>query len=69
MFPTQKNLEKLGRHAMSGDAIAAARAAKIVPVQPVMEKSADGVRYMRIPMDADYGGELFEVTNPPAMPD
>ena len=69
VFPTQRNLEKLGRHATSSAAMAAARAAKIVTVLPVMEKSASGVRFLRLPAEADYGGELFEATNPPSMPD
>ncbi len=69
VFPTQKNLEKLGRHTTAQAAVAAARAAKIVTVLPVMEKSAAGVRFLRLPAEADYGGTLFEVTNPPAMPD
>lgn len=69
VFPTQKNLEKLGRHATAAAAIAAARVAKIVTVQPVFEKSEAGVRFLRLPLEADYGGDLFEVTNPPAMPD
>ena len=69
VFPTQKNLEKLGRHSTPSAALEAARAAKIVTVMPIMEKSENGVRLMRIPADADYGGELFEVSNPPAMPD
>lgn len=69
VFPTQKNLEKLGRNATSAAALAAARAAKIVTVLPVLEKSEAGVRFLRLPAAADYGGELFEATNPPAMPD
>ena len=69
VFPTQKNLEKLGRHATAQAALAAARAGRIVTVLPVMEKSEAGVRFLRLPIEADYGGDLFEVTNPPAMPD
>jgi 8-oxo-dGTP pyrophosphatase MutT (NUDIX family) len=69
VFPTQKNLEKLGRHSTPSAALEAARAAKIVTVMPVMEKSENGVRLMRIPAEADYGGDRFEVSNPPAMPD
>ena len=69
VFPTQKNLEKLGRNSTAETALAAARAAKIVTVIPGMEKSENGVRLMRLPVEADYGGELFEAANPPAMPD
>lgn len=69
VFPTQKNLEKLGRTTSTQAALAAARTAKIVPVMPVMEKSENGVRLMRLPAEADYGGELFEAANAPAMPD
>jgi 8-oxo-dGTP pyrophosphatase MutT (NUDIX family) len=69
VFPTQKNLEKLGRHSTPAAALDAARSAKIVTVMPIMEWSENGVRLMRIPAEADYGGDLFEVSNPPAMPD
>ncbi len=69
VFPTQKNLEKLARHATAEAAMAVARKARIVTVLPVMEKLPNGARRMRLPAEADYGGEFFEVTNPPAMPD
>jgi len=67
VFPTQMNLQKLGRHALSAPAMAAARASRVVTVVPKQEKAGDGTRVMRLPAEADYGGELFEVSNPPSF--
>jgi len=64
-FPTEMNLQKLGRHTLSTPALAAARAARVVTVVTQQEKSAGGVRVLRIPREADYGGELFEVRDTP----
>jgi 8-oxo-dGTP pyrophosphatase MutT (NUDIX family) len=66
-FPTQMNLLKLGRHRSSATAINAARASRVVTVITKQERSANGVRVLRIPLEADYGGELFEVIDPPSM--
>ena len=66
VFATRKNLEKLARHATVAEAVAAARAAKVVRVQPEMVRSGEGWR-IRIPADADYGGELFETRDAPAI--
>ena len=60
-FPTQMNLQKLGRHPSSATAMAAARATRVVTVITKQERAGNGVRYLRIPLEADYGGELFEV--------
>lgn len=68
VFPTQMNLQKLARHPLSVPAMAAARATKVVTVVPKQERAGDGTRVMRLPLEADYGGELFEVSNPPSMP-
>ena len=38
----------------------AARASRVVTVMSKQEKTADGKRMLRLPLDADYGGELFE---------
>ena len=66
VFATRKNLEKLARHATAAEAMAAARAAKVVRVQPEMVRSGEGWR-IRIPAEADYGGELFETLDAPAI--
>ena len=66
VFATRKNLEKLARHATAAEAMAAARAAKVVRVQPEMVRSGEGWR-IRIPAEADYGGGLFETLDAPAI--
>ena len=50
----------------SVESMAAARAAKVVRVQPEMVRSGEGWR-IRIPAEADYGGELFETLDAPAI--
>ncbi len=67
VFPTQMNLEKLARHTLSAPAMATARDSRVVTVVPKQERAGDGKRLMRLPLEADYGGELFEVTNPPSV--
>lgn len=67
VFPTQMNLEKLARHTQTAPAMETARASRVVTVVPKQEKVGDGKRLMRLPLEADYGGELFEVTNPPSV--
>jgi 8-oxo-dGTP pyrophosphatase MutT (NUDIX family) len=67
-FPTQMNLQKLGRHQMSAMAMDAARASRVVTVMSKPERTVDGVRLVRIPLEADYGGELFESPDPPSLP-
>jgi len=66
VFATRKNLEKLARHATVADALAAARAATVVRVQPEMVRAGEGWR-IRIPVEADYGGDTFEVLDAPAI--
>ena len=63
-FPTRMNLQKLGRHPATAKAIDAARASRVVTVMTRPEKTVNGVRILRIPLDADYGGELFESLDP-----
>lgn len=65
-FPTQMNLQKLGRHTTADQAIEVARASPVVAVMTKQERNANGVRVLRIPLEAGYGGELFEVVDPPA---
>ena len=66
VFATRKNLEKLARHATVADAMAAARTASVVRVQPEMVRAGEGWR-ISIPAEAGYGGGLFEVTDAPAI--
>jgi 8-oxo-dGTP pyrophosphatase MutT (NUDIX family) len=65
-FPTQMNLQKLGRHNLRAAALNAARVSRVVTVMTKQERTGDGTRVLRIPEDADYGGELFEVVDEPA---
>jgi 8-oxo-dGTP pyrophosphatase MutT (NUDIX family) len=37
-------------------------------VMTKQERAGDGMRVLRIPLEADYGGELFVVPNPPSIP-
>lgn len=67
VFATRMNLTKLGAFADAAAAMTAARAADVVTVQPVLESYIDGVRKLRIPAEAGYGGELFSITDKPAM--
>ena len=66
VFATRKNLEKLARYATVADAVAAARSAAVVRVQPEMVRAAEGWR-IRIPVEADYGGDTFETLDAPAI--
>lgn len=53
IFPTLRNIEKLGISANVADAISAAEQDTIVPVLPWTEKRQDGV-YLMIPPEAGY---------------
>ncbi|MSO90102.1 MAG: NUDIX hydrolase [Acetobacteraceae bacterium] len=65
VFPTFLNLKKLSRYPSAVTALAAARASRIVTVMPEQVKLDDsGKRHLRLPIEADYGGELFEVDLP-----
>lgn len=66
VFPTRLNLQKLGRWSQAAEAIEAARTATIVTVLPEVTRTETG-RVMRIPIEAGYGGPVFETTEPPAM--
>lgn len=68
VFPTHMNLTKLGRDRTVGAAVASARANPVVTVEPVPLKTENGVRQLRIPIEAGYGGDVFTVSLPPAMP-
>ncbi|MCO6417044.1 NUDIX domain-containing protein [Siccirubricoccus sp. KC 17139] len=59
LFPTRLNLGRLAGAASLEAAMAAARAREVVRVQPVLETDASGARFLRIPVEAGYGGPLF----------
>jgi len=59
-FPTTRNLIKLGKQASVEAALADMRGKPIVTVMPVMTKTATG-RQLRIPKEAGYDGEVFDV--------
>jgi 8-oxo-dGTP pyrophosphatase MutT (NUDIX family) len=59
-FPTTRNLIKLGKQASVRGALEEARGKSIVTVMPVMTR-LNGGRQLRIPREAGYDGELFEV--------
>ena len=59
-FPTTRNLIKLGRHAGVQAAFEDAKGKPIVTVMPIMTK-LNGGRQLRIPREAGYDGEIFEV--------
>lgn len=54
MFPTRLNLEVLARSKTAAEAVAAARAQKVVTVEPRVEERADG-KVLVIPAEAGYG--------------
>ncbi len=66
VFATAKNLEKLGHSRTVHEAMATARAAKVVTVQPRGIRLEGGKRLLRIPMEAGYGGSEFIVDFMPA---
>ena len=59
-FPTTRNLIRLGKQASVRDALEDSKGRDIVTVMPVMTR-LNGGRQLRIPKEAGYDGELFEV--------
>src|SRR6267154_1676053 len=59
-FPTTRNLIRLGKQAGVKAALDDARGKPIVTVMPVMTK-LNGGRQLRIPLEAGYDGDVFEV--------
>jgi 8-oxo-dGTP pyrophosphatase MutT (NUDIX family) len=59
-FPTTRNLIRLGKQATVRAALADSQGKKVVTVMPVMTR-LNGGRQLRIPAEAGYDGELFEV--------
>jgi 8-oxo-dGTP pyrophosphatase MutT (NUDIX family) len=59
-FPTTRNLIKLGKQPNVKAALDDSRGKSVVTVTPVMTRN-NGGRQLRIPAEAGYDGELFEV--------
>jgi 8-oxo-dGTP pyrophosphatase MutT (NUDIX family) len=64
VFATRMNLVKLSRSKTVSDALAAARAAPVVTVTPVIEKTNAGP-FIQIPEAAGYGGTRFAARDIP----
>jgi 8-oxo-dGTP pyrophosphatase MutT (NUDIX family) len=60
-FPTTRNLVKLGKQPSVKAALDDSRGKKVVTVVPVLTKLAGGGRQLRIPLEAGYDGDVFEV--------
>jgi 8-oxo-dGTP pyrophosphatase MutT (NUDIX family) len=54
IFPTRMNLARLGRSATVAEAIASARASRIVTVLPRVTRGPDGAPVLQIPPEAGY---------------
>jgi 8-oxo-dGTP pyrophosphatase MutT (NUDIX family) len=59
-FPTTRNLIRLGKQGSVRAALSDSRDKKVVTVMPMMTK-LNGGRQLRIPLEAGYDGEVFEV--------
>ena len=59
-FPTTRNLIRLGKQPSVKAALEDSRGKQVVTVMPVMTK-LNGGRQLRIPREAGYDGEVFEV--------
>lgn len=59
-FPTTRNLIRLGKQDSVKAALDDSRGRNVVTVTPVMTKTATG-RQLRIPLEAGYDGDVFEV--------
>lgn len=60
-FPTTRNLIRLGKQPDVRAALEDVRGKPIVTVTPVMTRLGNGGRQLRIPAEAGYDGEVFEV--------
>jgi 8-oxo-dGTP pyrophosphatase MutT (NUDIX family) len=63
-FPTTRNLIKLGKQAGVAAALESARHASVVTVMPQVIRHGDK-RQLRIPIEAGYDGEVFEMSGIP----
>src|SRR5882724_460846 len=59
-FPTTRNLIKLGKQASVRAALDDSRGKSVVTVTPIMTRN-NGGRQLRIPLEAGYDGDVFEV--------
>ena len=59
-FPTTRNLIRLGKQASVQAALDDSRGKAVVTVMPVMTR-LNGGRQLRIPLEAGYDGDVFEV--------
>jgi 8-oxo-dGTP pyrophosphatase MutT (NUDIX family) len=59
-FPTTRNLIRLGKQGSVRAALNDSKGRKVVTVMPVMTK-LNGGRQLRIPLEAGYDGDVFEV--------
>jgi len=60
-FPTTRNLIRIGKQKTVTAALGDAGSRPIVTVMPVLTKLSGGGRRLRIPLEAGYDGEEFEV--------
>ncbi|MEW6642898.1 MAG: NUDIX hydrolase [Pseudomonadota bacterium] len=61
LFPTERNLIKLARSRTAAEALARTRTEPVVTVMPEVIKGENGQRQLRIPKDAGYDGEVFDI--------
>ncbi len=59
VFATRLNLERLAGFDSVGAAFAWSASARVVTVQPEVERAPDGSGFLRIPVEAGYGGPIF----------
>lgn len=60
-FPTVRNLIKLDKLKTAKAAMDFARVTPVVTVIPEMKKNEDGTTHLRIPKEAGYDGDVFDV--------
>ncbi|HYF09452.1 MAG TPA: NUDIX hydrolase [Acetobacteraceae bacterium] len=65
VFATRLNLARLARYATVAEALAAAREERVVTVLPTFYRT-DAGRFIRIPAEAGYGGDVFPAIDAPA---
>ena len=65
VFATRLNLERLMRYRTVAEALDAARRETVVTVLPTFYRNDKG-RFIRIPLEAGYGGDIFPAIDAPA---
>ena len=63
-FPTIRNLIKLDKLGTAQAAMDFARATPVVTVVPEMSRNENGTTRLRIPVEAGYDGDVFDVVRP-----